>query len=248
MARATASYVTVQTEKAVDRGFKSRPRLQTVEVTVRFLMFLQVTSEGVVRKMPSAEKREIIFPFSEAFRFSLESIRKRFTRALITVISVVLGIAFLVWLMTWSAIVGASGAGGGLAYQYWMAVIALLVCGVGIINSMLMSVTERYKEIGTMKCLGATNGNILEIFLIEAMLLGLLGGIIGALVGWLVAIVALASTLGWAAVFFSGAMSIYLMTIGEAIIAAIGISVLAAFGPAFDAARSNPADALRYEV
>ncbi len=200
--------------------------------------------------MPSAEKREIIFPFGEAFRFSLESIRKRFTRALITVISIVLGIAFLVLLLSMSTIlqfVGQTG-GGGLAYRYWMAIIALLVCGVGIINSMLMSVTERYKEIGTMKCLGATNGNILEIFLIEAALLGLLGGIIGAFVGWSAALLIYAPTLGWGAVFFEGAMPIYLTIIGGAIVAAIGISIGSAFGPAYSAARSNPADALRYEV
>ncbi len=200
--------------------------------------------------MPSAEKREIVFPISEAFRFSLESIRKRFTRALITVVSIVLGIAFLVLLLTMSTILQHLNleAGGGLAYRYWMAIIALLVAGVGIINSMLMSVTERYKEIGTMKCLGATNGNILEIFIIEAALLGLLGGVIGTLIGWLAAILIYAPAFGWGAVFFEGAMSIYLTIIGGAIVAAVGISVLGAFGPAYNAARANPADALRYEV
>jgi len=200
--------------------------------------------------MSSAEKREIIFPISEAFRFCFESIRKRFTRALITALSVVLGISFMVTLLTMALIlnvVGEAGGGGIQAYQYWMAIIALLVCGVGIINSMLMSVTERYKEIGTMKCLGATDGNVLEIFLIESAILGLLGGTVGSVIGWLAAIIIYGSQFTFP-VIFSVPMSAYLYEIGRAIVVALGISVIAAAYPAWRAARLSPAEALRYEV
>ena len=201
--------------------------------------------------MPQAEKREIIFPISEAFRFCLESIRKRFTRALITTLSVVLGIAFMVVLLTMAAILQAlpeGVRGGGIqAYQYWMAIIAILVCGVGIVNSMLMSVTERYKEIGTMKCLGATDGNILEIFLIEAALIGLLGGVIGSVVGWLAGVVINGFQLGWSVVF-QVPMGTYLYIFGLAIVVAFGISIAAAAYPAYVGAKLSPADALRYEI
>ena len=138
----------------------------------------------------SEEIGSIKFPMGEAFRYCLESVRKHFTRALITALSVLLGIAFMVTLLTMGSILRGTGEAPA-AYQYWMVVIALLVCGVGIVNSMLMSVTERYKEIGTIKCLGATNGSVLEIFLIEALLLGLLGGVIGAFIGWISAVVSL---------------------------------------------------------
>jgi len=197
--------------------------------------------------MPSKEKREIIFPISEAFRFSLESIRKRFTRALITALSIVLGISFMVVLLTMAAILRVVGAGGVEAYQYWMAIIALLVCGVGIINSMLMSVTERYKEIGTMKCLGATDGNILEIFLIESALLGLLGGVIGSVIGLLAAVLINGLQLGWP-VIFQVSMGTYLYNFGLAILVAFGVSIAAAAYPAYVGAKLSPADALRYEV
>ena len=130
----------------------------------------------------------IKFPVGEAFRFSLESIRKRFTRALITALSVLLGIAFMVTILTMGTILTNAEQQPPESYQLWMVIIALLVCGVGIVNSMLMSVTERYKEIGTMKCLGATDMNVLQIFLIEALLLGLLGGVIGAFAGWVAAL------------------------------------------------------------
>jgi len=200
--------------------------------------------------MPSAEKREIIFPIGEAFRFCFESIRKRFTRALITALSIVLGISFMVTLLTMALIlnkIGEAGGGGIQAYQYWMAAIALLVCGVGIVNSMLMSVTERYKEIGTMKCLGATDGNVLEIFLIESAILGLLGGLIGSVIGWLVAVIMYGFQFTFPVVF-SVPMLAYLYEIGRAIVVALGISVVAAAYPAWRAARLSPAEALRYEV
>jgi len=200
--------------------------------------------------MASEEKREIIFPMGEAFRFSLESIRKRFTRAIITALSIVLGIAFLVTLLTMAAILGAvPGAGGAAieAYQYWMVIIALLVCGVGIVNSMLMSVTERYKEIGTMKCLGATSGVILEIFLIESALLGLLGGVIGSVIGLSAAIITYGFQLGWAVITTVPAVT-YVYNFGLAIVVALLLSIVAAMYPALYAARLDPVAALRYEI
>jgi len=198
------------------------------------------------------EKQEIIFPISEAVRFSIESIRRRFTRALITVVSVVLGIAFLVALLTMSDITIAlnpSSEGGEAlpAYQLWMAVIALLVCGVGIVNSMLMSITERYKEIGTIKCLGAMDRHILELFLIESAVLGLFGGLLGSVVGWGAALGIFYVNAGRPAeVLGAGIMAARWM--GWAVIISVGLSFLASVTPAYIAAKLNPAEALRYEV
>ncbi len=194
----------------------------------------------------------IKFPVSEAFRFSLESIRKRFTRALITALSVLLGIAFMVTILTMGTILANVGEQPPESYQLWMVIIALLVCGVGIVNSMLMSVTERYKEIGTMKCLGATDTNVLQIFLIEALLLGLLGGVIGAFAGWAAAMGIFGVQFGVGGILpaenLMPTLVSYLTYIGEAIGIAALLSVAAAAYPAFYAARLNPAEALRYEV
>jgi ABC-type lipoprotein release transport system permease subunit len=196
--------------------------------------------------MTTGEKGEVTFPFSEAFRFSLESIRKRFVRAMITTVSIVLGIAFLVTLLTSSAILSVEGLAIP-AYQIWMVAIALIVCGVGIVNSMLMAVTERYKEIGTIKCLGATDGYILEIFFTESALLGLLGGLIGAIIGLLAALLTYGSQLGWEVVS-KAPSSIYLYNFGVAIGAALLLSVIGTIYPAYYAAKLDPATALRYEV
>lgn len=190
------------------------------------------------------EVGSIKFPISEAFKYCLESVRKRFTRTLITSLSVLLSIAFLVSLLTMGEILAHIGGAGAQTYQIWVAIIALLVCGVGIVNSMLMSVTERYKEIGTIKCLGATDTAVLEIFLIEALLLGLIGGIVGAIVGWTAAIIIYGPSMA----FFEGAMLKYANIIGMSIGIAAVISIAAAAYPAFYAARLKPAEALRYEV
>jgi ABC-type lipoprotein release transport system permease subunit len=204
------------------------------------------------RKTSTEGVGTIKFPISEAFHFSLESIRKRFARALITALSVLLGIAFMVTILTMGTILTNVGERPPESYQLWMVVIALLVCGVGIVNSMLMSVTERYKEIGTIKCLGATDTNVLQIFLIEALMLGLIGGLIGAFAGWITAVGIFGFQFGFGGVFpadnFMPSMLNYLTYIGEAIGIAALLSVAAAAYPAFYAARLNPAEALRYDV
>jgi len=200
----------------------------------------------------AVEIGSISFPFTEAFRYCLESIRKRFTRALITAISILLGIAFYVTIRSMNTILPNVGQKPPQAYQLLMAIIALLVCGVGIVNSMLMSVTERYKEIGTIKCLGATDTSVLEIFLIEALLLGLLGGIIGAFSGWLVAVGIFSYQFGIGGVFppdkIASVMLQYMTYIAEAVGISAFLSVVAAAYPAFYASRLHPAEALRYEI
>lgn len=117
--------------------------------------------------------------------------------------------------------------------------ISLLVGGIGIMNIMLVSVTERTREIGLRKAVGATRTDILIQFLIESMLLALVGGIIGIVFGigivWLV--VSLAK---WPLV-----ISPWVVALATAVSAGIGI----VFGsyPAAKAARLSPIDALRYE-
>ncbi|HEU0050639.1 MAG TPA: ABC transporter permease [Patescibacteria group bacterium] len=125
-----------------------------------------------------------------------------------------------------------------------IAAISLVVGGVGIMNIMYVVVTERTAEIGLKKALGATNADILGEFLIESVLVTILGGVIGilfgALLGWLVALAAEAGHLSWT---FS--VPLYAILLGVGVSALIGIS----FGvlPAKNAARLNPIEALRHE-
>src|SRR5204863_933204 len=73
----------------------------------------------------------------------------------------------------------------------WLLGLALLVAFVGILNAMLMSVTERFREIGTMKCLGAHDSFTIKLFLIESLFQGVVGTVLGILTGLILSILAL---------------------------------------------------------
>ena len=120
-----------------------------------------------------------------------------------------------------------------------IAAISLLVGGIGIMNIMLVSVTERTREIGIRKALGATYNNILLQFLIEAMVIGVSGGIIGTIFGIVTAQV-VAKIVGWEAV-------ISIASIIIAVVFSVGIGLFFGIFPAKKAALLDPIDALRYE-
>ena len=190
----------------------------------------------------------VAFPIKEVFAISIENMRVRFGRTLITVISILLGIAFLTFLMTTATIYRHSletGAIGG--YQYWLAFISILVCVVSITNSMLIAVYERYNEIGTMKCLGALDRHILLLFFTESGLLGLVGGILGFAAGFLATLVSSGLQLGFSAIFRVPSLDLLLL-FGSAIVLATGLSVFATIYPAYKAAKSSPVEALRFEI
>ena len=126
-----------------------------------------------------------------------------------------------------------------------IAAISLLVGGIGIMNIMLVSVSERTREIGIRKALGAKKRHILQQFVIEAGTTSSLGGVTGIVVGYAVSMVAtriIASLLGEEIVV---APTSYMVLVAFSISA--GIGVLFGFLPARKAARLNPIDALRYE-
>ncbi len=196
------------------------------------------------------------FPISQAMLFALQGIRLRIGRMLLVLAGVAVAIAFTNVLLTTNDLFDAMGATGMEAAQgltrvpvfrwLWMAV-ALLICTTGTLNAIVMSVTERVKEIGTLKCLGSRNIHIVEIFLFESVLLGLLGGILGAVIGYLAALLNFGATVGWK--YLTGEIA---LAAAENILVCIGISaalaLLASVIPVLMAARIEPAAAMRYEV
>ncbi|MDE3073864.1 MAG: ABC transporter permease [Chloroflexota bacterium] len=120
-----------------------------------------------------------------------------------------------------------------------IAAISLVVGGIGIMNIMMVSVTERTREIGLRKALGATRGLILQQFLIEAVALSLLGGLIGIASGSGTA-QALGSLAGWSTLVSVRAVAL-------AFSSALAMGLLFGVYPAWRAARLDPIEALRYE-
>jgi putative ABC transport system permease protein len=120
-----------------------------------------------------------------------------------------------------------------------IAAISLIVAGVGIVNTMTVSVSERTKEIGTMKALGAKNMDIRLIFLSESGYTGLVGGFLGGAVGFLLGI-----TIGnFIGLPVSANINLWAMVV----IFAVFTSIIAGAGPAWNAAKLNPVEALRHE-
>ncbi len=206
-------------------------------------------------------ERQIVLPLSKAVEISFKSLRIRFWRSLITTSGIILGIAFLMSIFTNNLVHEGLLEEGTLeikvrlqgeevefsARQIWLVSLSLLVCVVGITNAMLMSVTERYREIGTMKCLGALDSFIWKLFLLESLFQGLVGSILGVIVGG--GFVILAGLLRYGGQVISTFPVLPFLGYALAVLAiGVVISIIGSLFPASQAARMVPAEAMRTEV
>jgi putative ABC transport system permease protein len=121
-----------------------------------------------------------------------------------------------------------------------IAAISLLVGGIGIMNIMLVSVTERTREIGLRKAVGAKRADVLMQFLIEAITLAVVGGIIGVILGW-------AMAFGVSTAFDAFDAVVGVDAVLTSLIFSMAVGLFFGIYPAFRASRLNPIDALRYE-
>jgi putative ABC transport system permease protein len=217
--------------------------------------------------MSQSVQRQVVLPFGQVVRISFNSMIVRLSRSLITTATLALAIAFVtyiwsgyeilnsVWPHVDSALQGnilasgydmIDGRFGSSPKDRWLAILSLIVCVVGIVNAQLMAVTERFREIGTFKCLGALNSFVVRIFVLEGIYQGIFGGFIGSLLGILVSTLSLTLKFGWCSILYWPALGMLLTIVWGLFLAAL-LSLLGVMYPALVAARMEPAVALRAE-
>ena len=213
--------------------------------------------------------RLVVLPFKKSLEISLKSLRARFYRSLITTLSLVLAVSFLSFVRAETDVANGMLSTGDPAVrqklvragydippeaqsmgsspkQRWIVILSLLVCVVGIVNAQLMAVTERFREIGTMKCLGALNRFILRLFLLESGMQGLAGATVGALAGALFALLNGLLRFGTTAIT-TVSMADLLASVGFSIAVGCLLSLIGVLYPAILAARMQPVEAMRVE-
>ena len=207
-------------------------------------------------------------PFGTIFAIALKGLRIRMWRALLVISGIVLAVSFLTYILcsdgllrgatlsgsedlvvrlTQDGLIGQTDAANQRVQTYWIVGLATLISFVGIVNAMLMSVTERFREIGTMKCLGALNRFVLRLFLIESALEGAVGTAAGVLLGVAIGYgegLTLYGTETWGLF----AADQFLIMVAGCFVGGVVLTVLGALYPAAQAARMSPVAALRTEV
>jgi ABC-type antimicrobial peptide transport system permease subunit len=205
-------------------------------------------------------------PWSVAFSVSWAGLRRRLFRSLITMLGVVLAIALLTYMCVThditKALIAANNdrlnvllakagvdifsPGGMKSMMVLLIILSLITCLVGIINAMLMSVTERIREIGTIKCLGALDSFIVKSFFIESSLQGVIGTLLGMLIGLVVAFIAAFGNYGG---YVTSCFPVRAALRSLSLTALVGtlLSVTASIAPAYWAAKKQPVEAMRVE-
>lgn len=209
-----------------------------------------------------------ILPYSKVVTIALRGLRIRLVKTFLVTACIALALAFLTYIVTSNGLVDNLGERGsdalkqrlareGLLEQMqgeeqrvqtsWMLGIALLISFVGIVNAMLISVTERFREIGTMKCLGGLDSFIVKLYLIESLFQGMVGTALGMILG-----VGLAYLEGWSqfdaeAFTLLPALSL-IKLLAITFVSGLVLTVAGALYPAWRAAKMEPVDAMRSEV
>ena len=218
-----------------------------------------------------AESRKVVLPWRRTFKMCAANVRHRLGRSTLTFICIAVVVAFFASSLSYQFIIDQSmksddvhiqavlEKAGVFAHdaqsmekqrdqQIWLMTLSAILCLVGITNTILMSVTERFREIGTLKCLGAINGFVVRLFLIESAFIGVVASLIGGIIGCLLAIL----QVGAAFEFSLIGGTIFLQSFAASLPKAVGLgtvlTLLASLYPTYIASRMKPVDAMRAEI
>jgi putative ABC transport system permease protein len=229
----------------------------------------EILGDKVSAGTTGQKSRLVVLPFNKSIEISFKNIQVRFFRSMITTMSLVLAVSFLCFTNVGMQVADGLLASGdpdkrqilinagydigpqdtsvaATAKQRWIVILSLVVCVVGIVNAQLMAVTERFQEIGTMKCLGALDRFILRLFFLEAGMQGLVGGGIGALVGAFFSLITSATSFGTVALIQVSWLDVAGSVLWATLVGFF-LSLVGVFYPAIVAAKMQPVEAMRTE-
>jgi ABC-type antimicrobial peptide transport system permease subunit len=232
-----------------------------------------MTSQQAPRRVfdSDATQRRVYLPWKRSLAMCMANVRNRRGRFLLTLVCVTVTVAFVMASMTNQSILADLARSGdvhtravleragafttdrtALAKQAdqrtWILVLSTVLCVVGITNTMLMSVQERAREIGTLKCLGSLNIFVIRLFLLESLLVGGLGSAVGMLAGYGLGVLQAGLALEFS-LLSAGLVAGPLASWGPlALAGGTVLTVVSALYPTYVAARLSPVEAMRVEV
>lgn len=234
-----------------------------------------MSEERKVRRVfdtgPADAGQGVSLPWSRTLRMCWSNVQHRLGRSLLTFVCIAVVVAFFMASMTYQDILRTlSGVddvhtravleqAGVFAHdaasqqersdqRTWLLTLSAVLCLVGITNTILMSVTERIREIGTLKCLGALDRFVVRLFLIESVFVGLVASACGAALGYVLAVVQTGAILEFGLLQPDVLLGALVRGGPTAVLIGTGLTVLGAVYPTWRAARMKPVDAMRVEV
>ena len=212
-----------------------------------------------------------VLPWRISLQMSLANITNRLGRFFLVFLGIAVVVAFLMSSFTYQSIVSDLSktgdvhvravleragvfAGDAASRKYqkdrnaWLMAISCLLCLVVITNTMLMSVGERVKGIGTLKCLGALDGFIVRLFMLESVFIGIVGSLAGALVGYVLTVLQVGASLEFSILSARHLVEPLVVWVPISVGAGTVITVLAAVYPTYVASKMRPVEAMRVEV
>lgn len=196
--------------------------------------FLQKTSQWKIGKIGLHPQLVV--------SMAVSSLRIRIWRSMLTVLTIATTSGFMMYLLTAPR---TDDPAEDLSWKL-MLVLAFLVSTAGVLNTMLMSVTQRYREIGTMKCLGAIDLFIMLFVILEAVLLGIVGVSIGGIIGFLISFSISLIDYGRECWCFLRCDNIILKSM-VVLVTGIFVTIFGAVVPAWIASKMPPIEAMRGE-
>jgi putative ABC transport system permease protein len=219
----------------------------------------------------SGESRRVVLPWSRTVAMCVSNVRHRLGRSALTFVCIAVVVAFFAASMTYQGMLSALMQSGNLHAQavleragvfthdasalaeqrdqrIWIMTLSAILCLVGITNTILMSVTERFREIGTLKCLGAIDEFVVRLFLIENAFIGALASAAGALLGYALGIIQVGAVFEFSLLDGGMLARVFASSTGKAVGIGTLLTLLAAAYPAYVASRMRPVDAMRVEI